>query len=82
MTKIPAGLSPALAAPLLCGQSQWKCHLFKKTLAYTFATAGIAMYSSIAKTRLSPGEWLAIPGAGGGLGHMYVQECLPLCLGD
>ncbi|BDD56070.1 hypothetical protein MAP00_001548 [Monascus purpureus] len=35
--------------------------------------AGIAMYSSIMKTKTQPGDWLVIPGAGGGLGHMGVQ---------
>lgn len=29
------------------------------------------MYSSIIKTKTRPGDWLAILGAGGGLGHMY-----------
>ena len=29
------------------------------------------MYSSIKKTKTRPGDWLAILGAGGGLGHMY-----------
>ncbi|KAJ5112513.1 Alcohol dehydrogenase superfamily zinc-type [Penicillium argentinense] len=38
-TRIPQGLSPELAAPLLC--------------------AGIAMYSSIMKTKPRPGYWLA-----------------------
>lgn len=42
------------------------------------------MYSSIIKTKALPGDWLVIPGAGGGLGHMYVllflAECLPLQL--
>ncbi|KAJ5640868.1 Alcohol dehydrogenase 1 [Penicillium herquei] len=52
-TKIPVGLSPDLAAPLLC--------------------AGIAMYSSIKKSKARPGDWLAIIGAGGGLGHMGIQ---------
>ncbi|KAJ5547939.1 hypothetical protein N7513_005173 [Penicillium frequentans] len=52
-TIIPPGLSPDLAAPLLC--------------------AGIAMYSSIKKARARPGNWLAIIGAGGGLGHMGIQ---------
>lgn len=33
------------------------------------------MYSSIMKTKTQPGDWLVIPGAGGGLGHMYVQLC-------
>ncbi|KAJ5805089.1 hypothetical protein N7474_010976 [Penicillium riverlandense] len=53
VTKIPAGLSPETAAPLLC--------------------AGISMYSSITKSRARPGDWLVIPGAGGGLGHLGVQ---------
>ncbi|KAJ5728765.1 Alcohol dehydrogenase 1 [Penicillium malachiteum] len=52
-TKIPVGLSPDLAAPLLC--------------------AGIAMYSSIKKSKARPGDWLVIIGAGGGLGHMGIQ---------
>ncbi|KAL3474907.1 alcohol dehydrogenase [Aspergillus californicus] len=35
--------------------------------------AGIAMYSSIIKTKTRPGDWIVLPGAGGGLGHMGVQ---------
>ncbi|PWY72025.1 alcohol dehydrogenase [Aspergillus eucalypticola CBS 122712] len=35
--------------------------------------AGIAMYSSIMKTKSRPGDWIVLPGAGGGLGHMGVQ---------
>ncbi|PYH90811.1 alcohol dehydrogenase [Aspergillus ellipticus CBS 707.79] len=35
--------------------------------------AGIAMYSSIMKTKTRPGDWIVLPGAGGGLGHMGVQ---------
>ncbi|PKY01487.1 alcohol dehydrogenase [Aspergillus campestris IBT 28561] len=35
--------------------------------------AGIAMYSSILKTKTRPGDWIVLPGAGGGLGHMGVQ---------
>ncbi|KGO76990.1 Polyketide synthase, enoylreductase [Penicillium italicum] len=35
--------------------------------------AGIAMYSSIMKTKTRPGDYLAILGAGGGLGHMGIQ---------
>ncbi|PYI17716.1 alcohol dehydrogenase [Aspergillus violaceofuscus CBS 115571] len=35
--------------------------------------AGIAMYSSIMKTKTRPGDWIVIPGAGGGLGHMGIQ---------
>ena len=37
------------------------------------------MYSSILKTKTRPGDWIVLPGAGGGLGHMYVDASC-LCL--
>ncbi|CAG7921627.1 unnamed protein product [Penicillium olsonii] len=43
--------------------------------------AGIAMYSSIMKTKARPGDYLAIIGAGGGLGHIGEKKnqlCLSL----
>jgi D-arabinose 1-dehydrogenase-like Zn-dependent alcohol dehydrogenase len=35
------------------------------------------MYSSIMKTKTRPGNYLAILGAGGGLGHMYDSRSFP-----
>ncbi|KAK9853947.1 Alcohol dehydrogenase superfamily [Penicillium brevicompactum] len=35
--------------------------------------AGIAMYSSIMKTKTRPGDYLVIIGAGGGLGHILTE---------
>ncbi|KIX01784.1 uncharacterized protein Z518_09511 [Rhinocladiella mackenziei CBS 650.93] len=35
--------------------------------------AGLTMYSAIAKAQIRSGDWLVIPGAGGGLGHLGVQ---------
>jgi alcohol dehydrogenase, propanol-preferring len=35
--------------------------------------AGLSMYSSISKAKLQTGDWLVLPGAGGGLGHLGVQ---------
>lgn len=35
--------------------------------------AGLTMYSAIAKAELKPGNFIVIPGAGGGLGHLAVQ---------
>lgn len=70
VTKIPEQLSPDSAAPLLCGMFAVICR--KKPYLYT-VSAGIAMYSSIMKTKSRPGDYLAIIGAGGGLGHMYVD---------
>lgn len=37
------------------------------------------MYSAIAKARLQPGDWLVIPGAGGGLGHLSVNTPSSVC---
>jgi alcohol dehydrogenase, propanol-preferring len=33
-------------------------------------SAGITIYSAIAKLHMRAGEWLLLPGAGGGLGHL------------
>ena len=35
--------------------------------------AGLTIYSAIAKANLKPNDWLVLPGAGGGLGHLGVQ---------
>ena len=35
--------------------------------------AGLTIYSAIAKAGLECGNWLILPGAGGGLGHLGVQ---------
>ncbi|KAK6495063.1 hypothetical protein TWF481_003090 [Arthrobotrys musiformis] len=53
VTPIPANLSSASAAPLLCG--------------------GMTVWSALKKASLKPDQWVAIPGAGGGLGHLAVQ---------
>lgn len=35
--------------------------------------AGLTVYSGLRKTNASPGQWIVISGAGGGLGHLAVQ---------
>lgn len=35
--------------------------------------AGVTVYRAIKEAHLSPGQWVVIPGAGGGLGHLAVQ---------
>lgn len=35
--------------------------------------AGLTMYSAILKSQTSHGDWLILPGAGGGLGHLGLQ---------
>ncbi|KAH0831547.1 Alcohol dehydrogenase 1 [Fonsecaea pedrosoi] len=45
----------------------------KSEIAAPLLCAGLTMYSAVAKARLRPGDWVLIPGAGGGLGHIGVQ---------
>ena len=33
---------------------------------------GITMYGALRKANLKPNDYVLIPGAGGGLGHLYV----------
>lgn len=42
----------------------------KSEIAAPLLCAGLTMYSAVLKTRLQAGEWLLLPGAGGGLGHL------------
>lgn len=35
--------------------------------------AGVTVYKAIKESNVRPGEWLVIPGAGGGLGHLALQ---------
>lgn len=35
--------------------------------------AGVTVYKAIKEANVKAGEWLVIPGAGGGLGHLAVQ---------
>ncbi|KAF5554650.1 alcohol dehydrogenase [Fusarium mexicanum] len=42
-------------------------------IAAPLLCAGISMYSAIRKCNLQTDNWLLIPGAGGGLGHLGVQ---------
>ncbi|RVX68504.1 Alcohol dehydrogenase 2 [Exophiala mesophila] len=34
---------------------------------------GVTVYSALSKTGARPGDWVVIPGAGGGLGHLALQ---------
>lgn len=34
---------------------------------------GVTVYSALKKSRAQPGDWVVIPGAGGGLGHLALQ---------
>lgn len=58
VTRIPAEIDMAEAAPVLC--------------------AGVTCLRGLKEARLNIGDWVAIPGAGGGLGHLAVQYAVAL----
>lgn len=53
MVRLPAGVSDADAAPILC--------------------AGVTVYKALKIANLRAGSWVAVAGAGGGLGHLAIQ---------
>lgn len=77
LTEIPEQLEATAVAPLLCGtpaiQSTW-AWLYLTTLI-----ACLTAYSTLAKTNLKKGDRVVLPGAGDGLGHLYVT---PSCTAD
>jgi alcohol dehydrogenase, propanol-preferring len=42
-------------------------------LAAPLLCGGVTVYSALKKSRAQPGEWVVIPGSGGGLGHLALQ---------
>ena len=71
VTLIPEALDPCAVAPLLCGRLSKLDSTMTKAL---IVSAGITMYGAIKKLGMFCGrnDWVAIVGAGGGLGHLYV----------
>jgi propanol-preferring alcohol dehydrogenase len=67
LTVIPEGLETEAVAPLLCGTEDLSRD--SKTLA-DHPSAGLTIYSAIMRAGLKPGQWIVLPGAGGGLGHL------------
>lgn len=41
--------------------------------AASILCAGVTVYRALKYSETSPGEWIVLPGAGGGLGHMAIQ---------
>ncbi|KAH9958360.1 GroES-like protein [Lactifluus volemus] len=41
--------------------------------AASFLCAGVTVYRALKYSQTNPGDWIVIPGAGGGLGHLAVQ---------
>ncbi|KAJ7173932.1 chaperonin 10-like protein [Mycena crocata] len=46
---------------------------FDSNAAASILCAGVTVYRAIKYSQTSPGDWIVLPGAGGGLGHLAVQ---------
>ncbi|KAJ4485344.1 mannitol-1-phosphate dehydrogenase MPDH1 [Lentinula aciculospora] len=46
---------------------------FPSDAAASILCAGVTVYRAIKNSQTNPGDWIVIPGAGGGLGHLAVQ---------
>ncbi|KIY45012.1 GroES-like protein [Fistulina hepatica ATCC 64428] len=46
---------------------------FDSFAAASILCAGVTVYRAIKYSQTAPGDWIVLPGAGGGLGHMAVQ---------
>jgi propanol-preferring alcohol dehydrogenase len=75
VTPIPAGVDLAEAAPVLCEFRPHQLRWWRES--WFFAPgAGVTVLNGLKACRLSLGDWVAVPGAGGGLGHLAVQYAI------
>ncbi|KAH9992123.1 GroES-like protein [Russula vinacea] len=53
------------------------CHAIPENLdsqeAASFLCAGVTVYRALKYSQTKPGDWVVLPGAGGGLGHLAIQ---------
>ncbi|KAJ7445097.1 chaperonin 10-like protein [Mycena latifolia] len=46
---------------------------FDSNAAASILCAGVTVYRAIKYSKTTPGDWIVLPGAGGGLGHLAIQ---------
>lgn len=75
VTPIPDGLPSADAASILCAVSGSNYLRFLRYLIYEqlHTNQGVTVYRAIKYSQTQQGDWVVLPGAGGGLGHLAVQ---------
>ena len=71
VTPIPEGLESAEAAAFMCAVRRFFIFTFD-ILAEDglLERQGFTVYSALRQSETHVGDWIAIPGAGGGLGHL------------
>ena len=70
LLRMPEDLDPVLAAPVLCGGKCQVRLLNPPNTISQLSILGTTVYRALRTADLSPGQWVAIVGAGGGLGHL------------
>ena len=75
VTPIPEALPSADAASILCAVRGALTISILRYLIYNrlHATQGVTVYRAIKYSQTQQGDWIVLPGAGGGLGHLAVQ---------
>jgi propanol-preferring alcohol dehydrogenase len=66
VTPIPEGLDSAAAASLLCAVSSYYSFIIQVLIPWQ----GLTVYRALKHSETNPGDWVVLPGAGGGLGHL------------
>lgn len=69
MTPIPEGLDSAAAASLLCAVISY---IVPFIIQVFIRQQGLTVYRALKYSETNPGDWVVLPGAGGGLGHLGI----------
>lgn len=71
VTPIPDGISSEAAASILCAVCAFDSPFLPSLIGLLHQ--GLTVYRALKYSETTPGDWVVIPGAGGGLGHLAVQ---------
>ena len=80
VTPIPDSLSSAEAASILCAVCIHFLYDATSCTSLTWFVQGITVYRAIKYSGAKIGDWIVLPGAGGGLGHLAVQYAVAMGL--
>ncbi|KAG6859843.1 hypothetical protein C0995_003066 [Termitomyces sp. Mi166 len=59
---------------------KWLADVCMNAAATPFLCAGVTVYKALKQSRVKIGDWVAISGAGGGLGHLAIQYAVAMGL--
>lgn len=79
MLPIPEEVKAVEAGPILCAGSIPLILNLNHVIDLILPSAGTTVYRALKSAQLAAGQWVAIVGAGGGLGHLYRRPELCIC---